>query len=119
MTMNGCSKEYQAVTLTIEGFRFAPDLIYFSLGKPSRLVIRNLGRELHRFKSQVVARSEVREIGEEKKSVIDMVGGVMIPPGKTLELVFTLQPGIYTFRCPIRGHRGMKGTLVVEAANRE
>ena len=63
MTLNGCSKEYQAVTLIIEDFRFAPDQIYLYSGQPSRLIIRNLGRELYRFKSQVVDRSEVREIG--------------------------------------------------------
>ena len=63
MTLNGCSKEYQAVTLIIEDFRFAPDQISLYSGQPSRLIIRNLGRELYRFKSQVVDRSEVREIG--------------------------------------------------------
>ena len=102
--MNGCSKEYQVLTLTIEDFRFTPYQIYLSSGRPIRLIIRNLGREIHRFKSEVVARSGVPEIGEEKKPIIDEVDGVMIPPGKTLELVFTLQPGIYNFECPIRGH---------------
>ena len=32
MAPNGCSKEYQAVTLIIEGFRFAPDQIPFIRG---------------------------------------------------------------------------------------
>ncbi len=63
MAPNGCSKEYQAVTLILEDFRFAPDQIYLYSGQPSRLIIRNLGRELYRFKSQVIDRSEVREIG--------------------------------------------------------
>ena len=104
LLVNGCSNESQVVILSIEDFRFTPDKIYLSSGKPSRLIIRNLGRELHRFKSQVLARSEVQKIEEEKKPVIDVAAGVMIPPGKTLELVFTLQPGIYNFECPIRGH---------------
>lgn len=119
MTMNGCSKEYQGVNLNIEDFRFVPDQIYLASGQSSRLTIRNLGRELHRFKSQVVARSDVRETGKEKKSIIDAVDGVIITPGKTLELVFTLQPGIYDFQCPIRGHRCMKGMFLVEFADRE
>ena len=117
--MNGCSKEYKAVTLTVKDFRFILDKIYLSSDRPSRLIIRNLARELYRFKSQVVSRSEVRIIGEEKKPIINEVDGVMIPPGKALELVFILKPRIYDFRCPIREHRGMKGMFVVKMAGRE
>jgi len=47
MSMSGCSKEYQVVTLTIEGFPFVTDEISLSLGKPIRLIIRNLGWKWH------------------------------------------------------------------------
>ena len=43
MAPNGCSKEYQAVILIIEDFRFAPDQISLYSGQPSRLIIRICG----------------------------------------------------------------------------
>ena len=41
--------------------------------------------------------------------------GMPLAPGQRLELDLTLPPGVYHFRCPIKGHRGMHGTIVAHA----
>jgi len=111
----GCSGEYQEVNITIEDFRFTPNQIRLYADQPIHLVIRNQGREPHRFKSLVLSGLTARVSGPSENLPIDIIqDGVMIHPGKTIELQFQLPVGNYIFRCPIRGHRGMTGRFVVE-----
>lgn len=117
--LGGCSQDFQDVHITIEDFRFAPDQIRVQAGQPIRLVIRNQGRESHRFQSSVLARSTMKLAGKEENTDGPFQEGLTIPPGKTLEIMINLPVGDYGFRCPIRGHRGMRGRLLVKTAGRE
>ena len=119
LILSGCSSEYQEVNITIEEFRFTPTELHLLPNQPIRLRVKNQGRELHRLKSQVLSVSEVRKRGEVEAPTVDLKQGLAILPGKSVELIFTLPSGMYEFRCPIRGHRGMAGMFVVETAGRE
>ncbi|MDT7043800.1 cupredoxin domain-containing protein [Candidatus Nitronereus thalassa] len=113
---SGCSNEYQEVHLTIEDFRFTPTRVQVIPGQPIRLVVRNQGREIHRFQSRLLSASEVKINGEPNLLTINAKEGIAVPPGKSVELIMTLPSGVYEFQCPIRGHRGMKGVVIVETA---
>ncbi len=115
----GCSGEYQEASLTIEDFRFNPTQLRLLSDQPIRLVVRNHGRELHRFKSRMFADSDVKVVGKPEGEIFDAKQGLAIAPGKSVELILTLSSGVYDFRCPIKGHRGMKGMFVVEEAGSE
>lgn len=117
LTISGCSQEYQEATITIEDFRFTPSQLHLFPDQPIRLTVRNQGREIHRFKSQVLPHSMIN--GKTDELHADSKHGLAIPPGKSLELTLTLSAGVYDFRCPIRGHRGMRGMFFIEEAGRE
>jgi uncharacterized cupredoxin-like copper-binding protein len=101
------------ITITAEEFRFTPKRIQWTAGRPLRLLLRNQGRERHVFHSP--------ELFEKGKS-LEWVGGmvavqqnnaVMLEPGQSIELKVELLPGLYPFRCWIKGHAGMEGVIVV------
>lgn len=115
----GCSNEYQEVSITIEEFRVTPNEIHLLPHQPIRLLIRNQGRELHRFASRVFSETWKMNGGEGEQPVVHLNEGLAIPPGKSVELILRLPSGLYEFRCPIRGHRGMVGRFVVQTAGSE
>ena len=77
------------------------------------LVVRNQGRELHRFHSTLFARSRIDLVPDAGRQADALEQGVPLAPGQRFELVLTLPPGVYHFLCPIKGHRGMQGMIVV------
>jgi len=119
LILSGCSSEYQEVHITIEDFRFSPANIQLSADQPIRVVVRNQGREPHRFKSRILSDPNRGLHVEMRGLAFDREQGVIIPPGKSIELIFALPVGIYHFQCPIRGHRGMRGLFDVKEAGRE
>jgi uncharacterized cupredoxin-like copper-binding protein len=110
LALFGCSGQSQDASITIEDFRFTPTRLHVIADRPLRLVVRNQGREMHQFQSRVLFASRVRVKGNS----VGGQQGVAIPSGKSVELILTLPVGMYDFQCPIRGHRGMNGTIVAE-----
>ena len=108
-----CSSEYQDVTIVIDDFRFSPARFDVQAGQPMHLVVRNQGRETHRFQTTFSAQHRVRVVSESGPQAGSLEQGMSLAPGQRLELDLTLPPGVYHFRCPIKGHRGMQGMIVV------
>jgi len=116
---SGCSNDYQEITVTLEEFRFSPAQVHLMADQPIRLVLRNQGRELHRFTSSVLSVSNVIQLDKTQKLIVDPKEGLAVAAGKSVKLEFFLDAGTYGFRCSVRGHRGMSGVFVVEEAGRE
>ena len=58
-----CSSEYQEVRIVIDDFRFSPARVDVQAGQPVRLMVRNQGRETHRFQSPLFAQPRDRGRG--------------------------------------------------------
>lgn len=112
--LSSCDTGFSSATITAEEFRFSPNLVKLPALQKVRLIVRNQGRERHVFQSPIFTGKNVLF---DRKSLPDQwqeADGIQIPPGKWIELSLVLPEGLYPFRCQIRGHKGMKGTLVVE-----
>ena len=93
---SACEQNVTEVTLLMEEFRFEPSQVTVSGRTPLRLRVVNHGHEAHEFLVPSLFPDAVR-----------------IDPGRTVEILVTPPPGTYAFRCRIRGHGGMDGTLIV------
>ena len=78
------------------------------------LVVRNQGRETHRFQSTLLTQPRVEVVADAGEPASSLDHGFPLAPGQRLELMLTMPPGVYHFRCPIKGHRGMQGMIVVQ-----
>ena len=116
--LGACSSEYQEVKIVVDDFRFSPARVDVQAGQPVHLLVRNQGRELHRFHSALFAHPRVDVVADAGKPADSVEHGFPLAPGQRLELVLTLPPGVYHFRCPIKGHRGMRGMIVVQTPAR-
>lgn len=108
-----CSSEHQDVTIVIDDFRFTPVRVDVQAGQPVHLVVRNQGRETHRFQATFSAQPRVEVVSEAGPQADSLEQGMPLAPGQSLALDLTLPPGVHHFRCPIKGHRGMQGMIVV------
>ena len=113
-----CSSEYQEVTIIVDEFRLSPTRVDVQAGQPVLLVVRNQGRETHRFQSPLLTQHRVAIVPDIGSQPASLEQGVPLAPGQRLELTLTLPPGVYHFRCPIKGHRGMQGMIVVQTPAR-
>ena len=106
--------EPSSVVITAEEFRFTPTLIEWPPSQPLRLLIRNEGRERHVFHSPELLGSEAAIIWHQPKATLHEAHAVVLEPGQSIELYISLSPGLYPFRCWIKGHVGMEGTILVK-----
>lgn len=101
------------VTITAEEFRFTPQQIQWSVGLPLKLFIRNQGRERHVFHSpELFEKGRALEWNAERE-VVKQNHTIILEPGQSFELIVELVPGLYPFRCWIKGHSGMEGVILV------
>jgi len=107
MALLGCDPPEQEVRLAAQDFRFSPSTIYLHADAPVRLTIVNEGREPHEFASPLLTDARVRGLAAPD--------GFRVPPGRSITVHFQAPPGTYPFRCRVRGHPGMEGTLIVES----
>ena len=110
----GCERTYEDVRITVFDYRFIPDRVQVGIGNPVRVLIRNQGRETHRFKSSMLKVPGIKTSSDSGIKHEEIEEGIPVSPGKTIELFLTLPRGQYGFRCPIRGHQGMNGVFIVE-----
>ena len=113
LSLGACVSEYQEVKIVVDDFRFSPTRVDVRAGQSVHLVVRNQGRETHRFQSPLLTQPRVEVVSDIGPQAASLEHGVPLAPGQRLELVLTLPPGVYHFRCPIKGHRGMRGMIVV------
>lgn len=102
-----CKRGDQAVRVAAQDFRFSPATIRLRADAPARLTIVNEGREPHEFASPLLTDARVR--------LLEAPENFRLPPGQSLTIVFQAPPGTYPFRCRVRGHPGMEGTVIVES----
>ena len=112
--IGACSSEDQEVWITLDDFRVTPTRVDVTAGQSVHLVVRNQGREPHRFQSTMFSLRGGAVVGGEGETVEQLERGLLLAPGQRVEAVLTLLPGLYHFRCPIRGHQGMNGIIVVQ-----
>lgn len=112
--LSSCDSGLPSAIITAEEFRFFPDLVKLPALQKVRLIVRNQGRERHVFQSPILARKNVLFDRKTLPGQWRRADGIHIPPGERIELSLVLPEGLYPFRCQIRGHKGMEGTLVVE-----
>lgn len=101
-----CEPREPAVRVGAQDFRFVPSMIRVPAGEPVRLTLVNEGREPHEPAGPLFAAPAVRVLGEG--------GSLRLLPGQSVTIRLEAPPGTYPFRCRIRGHAGMEGTLIVE-----
>ncbi len=113
MPFLSCDTGYTKATITAEEFRFTPNLVKLPARQIVRLIVRNQGRERHVFQSPILTRKDVLISRNSLTREAKGTDGISIQPGEQIELSFVLPQGLYPFRCRIKGHKGMEGTLVV------
>jgi uncharacterized cupredoxin-like copper-binding protein len=101
------------LTVRAEEFRFTPRQVMAPAHLPFTLVIRNQGRERHVFQSPELFFKN--KFGN-RPGHLD--GGhpadtLVLDPGQSVEVMVELSPGLYPFRCWIKGHTGMEGVIMV------
>ena len=102
------------IVITAEEFRFTPTRIEWPPYRPLRLLIRNQGRERHVFHSPELLGPAATVTWHQPMVALQDTNAIVLEPGQSVELFFTLSPGLYPFRCWIKGHTGMEGTIITK-----
>jgi uncharacterized cupredoxin-like copper-binding protein len=108
----------ETVTVTMTEYSFSPSPIVLKEGVPTRLVLKNAGKEAHyfvaeRFFKTIATRKVQGSDGEVKAPSFT---AVEVYPGRTLEWFFVpVRKGAYDLLCTVKGHaeHGMKGRIEV------
>ena len=103
------------IVITAEEFRYTPTRIEWSPDRPLRLLIRNQGRVRHVFHSPELFGPEAAVTWHQPLPVLQETNAIVLQAGQSIELVFALSSGLYPFRCWIKGHTGMEGTIFVKS----
>jgi uncharacterized cupredoxin-like copper-binding protein len=111
--LDACDASVQDVRLAAQDFRFDPQEVRLHAAHPIRLLVVNEGREPHEFTGPFLTDPQVRLLDGEPAGVRGR-GTVTIAPGRSIRLTFLAPAGTYLFRCKIRGHAGMTGTMIVD-----
>jgi uncharacterized cupredoxin-like copper-binding protein len=108
----------ETVTVTLSEYAFTPSTILFKEGVPTKLVLKNAGKEHHYFVSEqffkTVATRKVQSSDGEVKAPFFTAAEVYA--GKTMEwFLVPMKKGTYDLLCTVKGHaeHGMKGTIEV------
>ena len=107
-TLVACDRT-QSVSLTAEDFRFTPQFITVSSASPLTLTIYNSGREVHEFDSPLLMYAANLSTAISMKET-----GIVLEPGKSVQLAMAPPPGTYLYICRRKGHANMAGTLFVK-----
>jgi uncharacterized cupredoxin-like copper-binding protein len=108
----------ETVTVTMTEYAFSPSPIVLKEGVPTRLVLKNAGKEAHYFVAEqffkgIATRKVQGSDGEIKAPYFT---ALEVYPGKMLEwFLVPAQKGVYDLLCTVKGHaeHGMKGKIEV------
>jgi hypothetical protein len=104
--MGGCDRR-QTVFLTAEDFRFTPELVRISSTSPLILTLYNAGREVHEFDGPILIYAAMTPSTE---GVTKPTGpGIVLDPGKSIQLAVAPPPGTYVSICRRKGHGNHNG----------
>lgn len=108
----------ETVTVTLSEYAFSPSTLVFKEGVPTKLVLKNVGKEHHYFVSEQffrnVATRKVQSSDGEFKS--PFFTAVEVYAGKTAEwFLIPMKKGTFDLLCTVKGHAesGMKGKIEV------
>ncbi len=108
----------ETVTVTMTEHAFTPSLIVLKEGVPTRLVLKNAGKEAHYFVAEQffkgIATRKIQGSDGEIKALY--FTAVEVYQGKMLEwFLVPTQKGVYDLLCTVKGHadHGMKGKIEV------
>lgn len=108
----------ETVTVMMVEYAFSPSLVVFKEGVPTRLVLKNQGKEAHYFVAErffkAIATRKIQDSEGEIKA--PSFTAVEVYPGKTLEwFLVPVQKGEFDLLCTVKGHaeHGMKGKIEV------
>ncbi len=104
----------ESVTVTAEEFRFTPAHIQVRPNDPFTLILRNQGRERHVFHSPLLIGERSPSAGSPDPQRVQSGGGIMLEAGESIKFQLVVGPGLYPFRCLLKGHSGMKGIIVAQ-----
>ena len=107
-TLVACDRT-QSFSLTAEDFRFTPQFVTVSSASPLTLTIYNSGREVHEFDSPLLMYAANISAAISMKET-----GIVLEPGKSVQLAMAPPPGTYLYICRRKGHANMAGTLFVK-----
>jgi uncharacterized cupredoxin-like copper-binding protein len=108
----------ETVTVTMTEYAFSPSPIVLKEGVPTRLVLKNAGKEAHYFVAEQFFRGiATRKVqGSDGEIKAPYFTAVEVYPGKMLEwFLVPAQKGEYELLCTVKGHagHGMKGKIEV------
>ena len=109
LSVLACDGRTQDISITAEDFRFTPQLVTVSSASPLILAIYNSGREVHEFDSPILTYAAGTSSAASMKET-----GIVLEPGKSMQLTMAPPPGTYLYICRRKGHVNMSGTLIVE-----
>jgi len=108
----------ETVTVTMTEYAFTPGHIVLKEGVPTRLVLKNAGKEAHYFVAEQffkgIATRKVQDSDGEVKA--PYFSAVEVYPGKMIEwFLVPVQKGVYDLLCTVKGHagHGMTGKIEV------
>jgi uncharacterized cupredoxin-like copper-binding protein len=108
----------ETVTVTMTEYSFSPSPIVLKEGVPTRLVLKNAGKEAHYFVAEQFFRGiATRKVqGSDGEIKAPFFTAVEVYPGKMLEwFLVPARKGVYELLCTVKGHagHGMKGKIEV------
>jgi uncharacterized cupredoxin-like copper-binding protein len=108
-------ESWQTVRIEADEYRFVPNRIQLSAGKPVMIEIRNTGNEQHEFRSRLFRQTMIEVEGSGLTVKGSGIHSILIEKSTTATIKW-LSPaaGSYDFECRIPSHHGMDGTIVVE-----
>ncbi|RJP17305.1 MAG: hypothetical protein C4529_14800 [Deltaproteobacteria bacterium] len=108
----------ETVTVTMTEYAFSPSAIVLKEGVPTKLVLKNGGKEAHYFVAErffkTIATRKIQDSDGEVKA--PSFTAVEVYPGKTMEwFLVPVQKGVFDLLCTVKGHaeHGMKGRIEV------
>jgi uncharacterized cupredoxin-like copper-binding protein len=101
----------RTITVILTEYSFTPDHLTLQHGLPYRVVLRNVGAEIHEF----TAPTFLAAIRLQNPEILDASGRqVVVRPGESRSLRFVApRPGRYPFSCADHDWAGMEGDILV------
>lgn len=108
----------ETVVVTMTEYAFSPAVVLLKAGVPTKLVLRNEGREHHYFVAEAFFRTiATRKVqGSDGEVKAPSFTAVEVYAGKSLEwFLVPMEAGTFELLCTVKGHadHGMKGTIQV------
>lgn len=112
--VSACESRAPEIRVAAQDFRFTPAEIRLSAARPAFLRIVNEGREPHEFQTPLLATVYARVQSDPEALQRASADAIRILPGHAVTILIQAPTGVYLFRCQVRGHAGMTGTIIVE-----